>query len=176
MATNSSINLQVTRNADGFDLSGGTTPRKLTLTGADVTVTGSGGATITFPASSATVATLTLNETLTNKTLTTPAINTPTISGAKFAVAIKTTTYQALATDGTIYVDSTGGAFTVTLPAISGNTGLRLRFIKKAGAAAVTLDGNAAETIEGNLTVDLAANNQVYELETDGTQWYIVGN
>lgn len=55
MAKNNSINLDVTPNADGFDVSGGTTARKLTVTGADVTLTGSGSNTYTMPASSDTL-------------------------------------------------------------------------------------------------------------------------
>jgi len=49
MAKNSSVNLDITNNADGFDISGGDTPRKVTVTGGDVTMTGTGSAVITFP-------------------------------------------------------------------------------------------------------------------------------
>lgn len=49
MATQNSTNTKVTNNADGFDLAGGTTPRKITVTSGDVTVTGGGSAVITFP-------------------------------------------------------------------------------------------------------------------------------
>lgn len=62
MAKRNSINLDATVNADGFDISGGTTARKLTVTGGDVTVTGSGSAVITFPSATGTLATLTLEE------------------------------------------------------------------------------------------------------------------
>ncbi len=54
MAQNS-INLKVTSNADGFDVAGGTTPRKLTATGADITLTGSGANVHTFPSESSTL-------------------------------------------------------------------------------------------------------------------------
>lgn len=53
--TQNSTNLKVTNNADGYDISGGTTARKLTLTGADITLTGSGTNTYTFPASTSTL-------------------------------------------------------------------------------------------------------------------------
>lgn len=52
MATNNSVNLKVTNNADGFDVAGGTTARKLTTTGADVTLTGSGTNVYKFPTAS----------------------------------------------------------------------------------------------------------------------------
>lgn len=54
MAKRNSGNQDFTPNADGFDMTSGTTPRKLTLTGGDVTITGaaSGGLTYSFPTQS----------------------------------------------------------------------------------------------------------------------------
>lgn len=48
-------NQDYTNNADGFDITGGTTKRKLTATGADITLTGSGTNTYTFPAATSTL-------------------------------------------------------------------------------------------------------------------------
>lgn len=79
MAKNNSSNQDYTNNSDGFDLSGGTTKRKLTLTGADITLTGSGSNTYTYPASTDTLVGRASTDTLTNKTLTAPVINTATI-------------------------------------------------------------------------------------------------
>jgi hypothetical protein len=56
MAKQSSVNLDITNNADGFDISGGTTVRKLGITGGDVTIAGSGSAVVTFPTTSTTIA------------------------------------------------------------------------------------------------------------------------
>ena len=56
MGKNNSVNLDITNNSDGFDISGGTTSRKLSVTGGDITLSGSGSATITFPTTSTTVA------------------------------------------------------------------------------------------------------------------------
>lgn len=55
MAKNSAVNLDITVNADGFDISGGTTVRKFSVTGSDVTLTGSGSNTHTFPSASDTL-------------------------------------------------------------------------------------------------------------------------
>lgn len=74
MARQNIIDLSAIKNADGYTLAGGTTERAFTLTGADVTLTGSGTAVITFPSSTSTLATLALTETLSNKTLATPII------------------------------------------------------------------------------------------------------
>jgi hypothetical protein len=70
MATNNSGNNRFTNNSDGFDLAGGTTVRKLTVSGADISVVGSGTNVYTFPTSTSTLASLSLAETLSNKTLT----------------------------------------------------------------------------------------------------------
>jgi hypothetical protein len=78
---NSALNIQADINADGFDLVGGTTARKLTATGADITLTGTGSNTYTYPASTSTLASLTLTETLTNKTLTSPVLSNNVTSG-----------------------------------------------------------------------------------------------
>lgn len=48
-------NQDYTNNADGFDVTGGTTRRKLTVTGADMTLTGGGSNTYTFPAATSTL-------------------------------------------------------------------------------------------------------------------------
>lgn len=61
MATQNSINLKVTNNADGYDIAGGTTARKLAISGGDIAVVGSGAAVITFPGSTSTLATLGAN-------------------------------------------------------------------------------------------------------------------
>jgi hypothetical protein len=50
-----STNTDITINADGFDISGGTTARKLTISGGNISVVGSGVNTYTFPATTATL-------------------------------------------------------------------------------------------------------------------------
>jgi hypothetical protein len=65
MAKQNSVNLDITNNADGFDISGGTTSRKLTVSGADLSLTGSGSATLTFPTTSTTIAGLGIAQTFT---------------------------------------------------------------------------------------------------------------
>lgn len=63
---------QITNNADGFEVAGGTTSRKLKISGGDASIVGGGAATISFPTSTATLATLALSETLSNKTISGP--------------------------------------------------------------------------------------------------------
>lgn len=56
MAKNSSVNLDITNNVDGFSVAGGNTKRGITVTGGDVSVAGGGGFTYTFPSASGTLA------------------------------------------------------------------------------------------------------------------------
>lgn len=92
MGKNNAVNTVITNNADGFEISGGTTARKISVTGGDVNMTGGGAAVITYPASSATLATLGLTETLDLKRVNkkapaitqsaTPSINTDAVDVA----------------------------------------------------------------------------------------------
>ena len=75
--TQNSNNQKFTNNADGFDLAGGTTARKITLSGADVDVVGSGTAVITFPSVTSTLFGKDTTDTLTNKR-TTKRVSTTT--------------------------------------------------------------------------------------------------
>ena len=81
MAKQSSVNLDITNNSNGFDISGGTTSRTLGISGGNVTIVGSGSATLTFPTTSDTLVGRTTTDTLTNKTLTSPVISTITNTG-----------------------------------------------------------------------------------------------
>lgn len=90
-------------------------------------------------------------------------------------VATKTTTYTATSTDDVLLGDASGGAFSITLPAATASAGMRLA-VKKvdASANAVTIDGNASETIDGVTTKALSSQNAAYDIVCDGSAWYIV--
>jgi len=89
----------------------------------------------------------------------------------------ETTTYTALTTDDVILANASGGAFTITLPAASGNSG-KLYRIKKIDSSTngVTIDGNSSETIDGSTTVVLYNQNDVIEIVCDGSNWVITEN
>lgn len=55
MPKRNSSNQTYTNNADGYTLGGGTTERDLTVTGADITITGSGANVHTFPSATCTL-------------------------------------------------------------------------------------------------------------------------
>ena len=107
MSKRNATGIASTNNADGFDISGGTTERKLTVTGADITATGSGTNTYTFPTTSTTLAGLGTTQTFTgdktfdgkvtfdkavvdNPTVLTDAstINTDASQGCRFRVTL----------------------------------------------------------------------------------------
>lgn len=96
------------------------------------------------------------------------------------AGALTVTTRTITATGGTvagdylILADATAGAITVNLPAVATSAG-RVLAVKKIDASgnAVTLDGNAAETIDGAATQALTAQYDALTVFCDGATWWI---
>ena len=82
--------------------------------------------------------------------------------------------YTIVDSDCVILADTTSGALTVTLQPASGLDG-RTIFIKKiAGINNITIDGNAAETIDGAATNILATLWTSVTLVCDGSNWFII--
>lgn len=96
--------------------------------------------------------------------------------GGSTAVVSKTANYTAVAgTDNVILCSASGGAFTITLPAVASNSGIQFT-IKKTDSTAsvVTIDGNASETIDGALTKALANQYDSFTIVCSGTAWSII--
>ena len=99
-------------------------------------------------------------------------------SGGTSWVAVKTANYTASAGEG-VFANTTGGAFTLTLPA--GTLGDEISFVDYAGTFdtnALTIAANGSEKILGStadltVSVERAANTLVY---TDGTQGWLLKN
>lgn len=91
------------------------------------------------------------------------------------AIATKTTTYTVLATDSIILGNHATVAFTITLPTAVGCAG-RMYTFKNINAAAVTIDGNASETIDGATTYALATLNKYVVIVSDNANWKVVAN
>ena len=87
----------------------------------------------------------------------------------------KTTAYTATSSDYLIACDASGGAFTVTLPAVSGAAGLVLH-IKKTDSStnSVTVDGDSSETIDEGTTAELSAQYESIMLVCNGSTWHVV--
>ena len=103
---------------------------------------------------------------------TTYAWETLAYGAAYVVTASKTTTYTAAPGD-IIPCNATGGAFTVNLPAAAGV--VQSIRVKKtdASANAITIDGNASETIDGAATRTLTTQYEAVELWSDGAGWLV---
>lgn len=91
------------------------------------------------------------------------------------SVLSKTANYTVSTNDGDnvqVNVDATSGAATITFYAASGNTG-KIITVKKtdSSANAVTLDGNASETLDGATTASLTTQYDSATFVCDGTNW-----
>ena len=114
----------------------------------------------------------------TNGILSSAAKSTLDVIGSfSSAITGKTAAYTATIADNTILCSAATAAFTLTLPAASGIAG-REYVIKKidSSANAVTVDGNASETIDGALTYALSTQYKYVHIKTDGSNWFIIGN
>lgn len=87
----------------------------------------------------------------------------------------KTANYTATGDETTILCDASGGAFTITLPAAASFTGKHF-YVKKTDTSynAVTIDGNASETIDGSTTTTLNTQYEFVKIVCDGSNWHIV--
>jgi hypothetical protein len=72
--------------------------------------------------------------------------------------------------------DTSGGAITINLPALSGVTaGTEIRVKLKTAGNTLTLDGNLSETIDGSITYTLTVQNQAVTLVSDGSSnWEVI--
>ncbi len=102
-------------------------------------------------------------------------ISNVNIKGVKFGQVTKTGDYTLTADDVTVFADSSGGAITITLPAVSGLAGT-FYHIKKVDTSgnSVTLDANGSETIDKQLTQVITASYTSITVQTDGTEWWII--
>lgn len=98
-------------------------------------------------------------------------------SGQLEAILAKTVDYTLTADDRTVLVSASGAARTMTLPPAASHPG-RVYTIKKTDSSVntVTIDGNAAETIDGALTKVLTAQYERVTIQCDGANWFIVGS
>lgn len=74
-----------------------------------------------------------------------------------------------------IECDASGGAFTITLPAASSATSGFEISIKKTDSSdnIITIDGNAAETIDGDASIDMGRQLDSIVLRSNGSTWYV---
>lgn len=89
--------------------------------------------------------------------------------------AARTASHAITASNGIELVTAAGGAVTYTLPAASACDG-QVVIIKRtdSGANLVTIDGNGAETIDGDLTIFLTVQYETVWLVSDGAGWHLL--
>lgn len=98
-----------------------------------------------------------------------------TPSDVAYSIISVSTTHSETATKGTkiIKADTSGGAFTITLPTAVGNTATIV--IKKvAGTATLTIDGAGTETIDGGATASIVEVYESITLISDNANWQII--
>jgi hypothetical protein len=91
--------------------------------------------------------------------------------------AVKTANYTAsLTADYIIPVNSSGGAFTISLPAghAAGDTFTIKDVNGSLATNNVTIDPNGSETIDGAATFAMTVNRQAVTVVSDGTNWFII--
>lgn len=95
--------------------------------------------------------------------------------GLRVGVAAKTANYTVTEADYFVPCDATSAAFTVTLPAAATSDG-QVVVVRKTDTSvnAVTIDGNASETIDGDAAVYLHFQYESVTLVCDATGWHIV--
>jgi hypothetical protein len=97
-------------------------------------------------------------------------------SGEVYAgIAAKSASFNADSSQATVVIDTTAADVTVTLPAAATCTGKKLTFVKKVAANSMVIDGNAAETINGATTQTYASQYDKVTVQSDGSNWWIVG-
>ncbi len=89
----------------------------------------------------------------------------------------KVATYSGVVPDNAslLLVSASAAAVTVTLPAAAKSLNRTLHIKKTDSSAnAVTIDGNASETIDGALTASLTTQWQSRTLQCDGAAWFLI--
>jgi len=121
--------------------------------------------TITLPASGPSV---------TGKTIISDASAGLSFRYAEKFTGSKTSAYTATGDETIIPVDTSGGAFTVTLPAAASYAGKQLTIVKTStDFNACTIDGDGSETINGSATTSINTQYESLTIACDGSNWYI---
>lgn len=85
----------------------------------------------------------------------------------------KTAAYTATIADEVIFCNFSSNA-AITLFTAVGNTGKRVTVKRIAGAGNVTITPNGSETIDGSANKVIYVVNDLYELISDGTNWFVL--
>lgn len=95
----------------------------------------------------------------------------PSTPGTVSTIAVGDSPYAA-SNNETILSNAVGGNITINLPAASSGAEIKVKKID-ASANTITLDGNLAETIDGQLTSELDIQWESFTIKSDGSNWFI---
>lgn len=86
----------------------------------------------------------------------------------------KTANYTVTANDEGLLGNASGGAFTFSLPAVSGTQGKRYWFKKiDSSGNGIIIDPDGSETIDGAANYELTIENESITIESTGAAWLI---
>jgi len=88
------------------------------------------------------------------------------------AQVTKTANYTLAATDYAVWGDTTGGAFTLTLPTAVGIAG-RTYVLKNLGTNTLTVATTGGQTIDGSTTAAIVLQYASLTVVSDGSNWWI---
>lgn len=95
------------------------------------------------------------------------------LGGLATTVAAKTGSYTLTDADSAVFVDSTSGANTQTLPTPVGRAG-RVFVIKRVNDGPAVTIATAAGTIDGATTVVMTNKGEYRAVQSDGTNWHVI--
>jgi hypothetical protein len=98
--------------------------------------------------------------------------------GFKTNIITITKDYTPICSDYTILVDASSNDVTIELPKASDALGqvLILKRIDDEKGNEVTIDADGSETIDGDSTIELEVKYMSYSIQSDGSDWYILGS
>jgi hypothetical protein len=140
-------------------------------------VLGGGGATALSGLSDVTIAAPTNGQALKYDSGTGKFTNQADATGGSgVTTTVRSASWTEAATSGlaVALVNAAGGAIVATLPTAVGNTAIITIKKTDASANAVTVDGAAAETIDGGTTAVLTRENESISLVSDNVNWRII--
>jgi len=90
-------------------------------------------------------------------------------------VVTKSAAATLLLTEDVILCDTSGGAFTLTLPTAVGNSGkeYEFKYIDSNFSNALTVDADGAELIDGSAMKTLNTQNETLNIISNGTNWFV---
>jgi hypothetical protein len=98
-------------------------------------------------------------------------------SGLQSSIVTKSTDYSPTANDHTMLCDASSGPLTITLPNATAADQGRIYIVKKIDASpnGVTVAPNGTQSIDGDRSQVLAEPFELIEVQSNGSNWFIIG-